>query len=331
MTEIISINRRTRLKAMLGFLVTLLFIGAHGSAASCEKPPKIIQGKLDLAEGCVFETSIKIISSNTILDCKGSTFLGLPGQKIGLLIDSEGRELNNVVVRNCIFRGFESSGIRISWDINDVAKGNDKEEIYRRTPTKILLDNIKVIDSGRVGVYIDDYVSGVSIVGSEISNSGGVGIYLEHSSRDNKIIGNVISKNGFRNKSSREGLAIDSSANNEVIGNSFVGNSAGGVFLYKNCGEHFDSGRQVIRWQHSNFNIINNNKFFEEKIGIWLASRQNKKLDKWGCGDPKNTHGNYDDFANNNIVADNNFCKVETPFIDSGFRNTVLNVVVSCI
>ncbi len=68
---------------------------------------------MELSEAYVFNASIKITGRNTILDCNSSTFLGSPVQKIGLLIDSKGRELRNVVVQNFIFKGFESSGVRI--------------------------------------------------------------------------------------------------------------------------------------------------------------------------------------------------------------------------
>ena len=38
----------------------------------------------------------------------------------------------------------------------------------------------------------------------------------------------------------REGISVDGSYDNTIVGNVFAGNSAGGLFLYKNCGEYPD-------------------------------------------------------------------------------------------
>lgn len=322
-----------KLNAWVVIFMGWVAVSVHAQDATCKDGvPKKISGNVELPSQCVFQQSLRISEGNTTLNCNGSKFIGNGTKKIGLLIDSRGEALTNVTIKNCIFEGFESSGIRVSWEEVDTQKGDNKKIIYQRTPTKILIENVEVINNGGVGIYIDDYVTESAIKNSKISGSGGAGIYLEHSTRNNKIIGNTISSNGFKQdkKTRREGIAIDSSAHNEVVGNVFSGNAAGGVFLYKNCGEHFTTGRQVIRWQHSDSNIIKKNKFIDEEVGIWLASRQNKRLENWDCGDPKNINGNYDDFADSNTVTENEFCRVARPIVDNGANNLIDKPLMKC-
>lgn len=322
-----------KLNAWAIVLIGWIAFGVQAQDAACKDGVhKKIVGNVVLPYQCVFQQSLRISEGNTTLDCNGSKFIGNGIKKIGLLIDSRGEALSNVTIKNCIFEGFESSGIRVSWEEVDAQKGDNKKMIYQRTPNRIHIENVEVSNNGGVGIYIDDYVTEAVIKNSKVTGSGGAGIYLEHSSKNNKVIGNFISNNGFKKdkKTRREGVAIDSSAHNEVIGNIFLGNAAGGIFLYKNCGEHFRTGRQVIRWQHSNYNVIKQNKFVDEEVGVWLASRQNKRLKNWDCNDPKNANGNYDDFADKNIVEDNEFCRVKRPILDGGFNNHVEMPSVKC-
>lgn len=186
--------------------------------------------------------------------------------------------MNNIYIRNCSFENFSKSGIGIAWSEKDTKIGDSHDEIYRRTPNSITLENIVVKNSGRTGVYIDDYVSNVIIKNSTIINSGGAAIYLDFSTREIKIYNDKIAMNGLI--ANREAIAIDSSSDNLIEGNHFDGNSAGSIFLYKNCGEQMRSGKQVIRWMHSDNNIIRNYMFLNENIGVWIASRQSRNLGK---------------------------------------------------
>lgn len=326
-TRSTSTPGRTRLATFLsrgaaaGMLV--LPVALPAGAADCD--PGIfehIKGNTVLPPNCTYRTAIRITDSNTVLDCRGSSFIGSAGEKIGLMIDSEGKPLSDVTVKNCKFSNFASSGVRVTWDKPDAKKGSDHDEIYRRSPARIVLDNIVVQDNGRVGIYLDDYVSDVTIKNSSVIRSGAAGIYLEHSSRRIKLIGNKILGNGRATK--REGVAVDSSADNVIEDNVFQGNAAGGIFLYKNCGEHFSTGKQVIRWQHSDRNLIKGNTFIDENTGIWLASRQHRDLSRWDCGDaPLNGKGRFADFADSNTVENNSFCRTAVTVVDDGKDNEI--------
>jgi len=81
----------------------------------------------------------------------------------------------------------------------------------------------------------------------------------------------------------------------------------------------------VIRWQHSDYNVIRNNTFVNEPVGIWLASRQNRDLSGFDCGD-KPREGSlkfYPDYADNNVVVGNRFEGVSAKVVDDGKANYI--------
>jgi parallel beta-helix repeat protein len=288
-----------------------------------------IKGQMVLPPNCIYKRPIRITEGNTTLNCSGSSFVGNGSQKIGLLIDSLGKPMSDVTVKNCIFRDFASSGVRITWGEKDTKKGEIRDEIYKRTPTRIFLENIIVEGSGRNGIYIDDYVTDVTLQNSVVRDSGGGAVYLEFSSKGNRILKNKFINNGFRGdgKTKREALSVDSSSNNLIEGNLFQENAAGGIFLYKNCGEQFSSGEQVLRWMPSDENIVRHNVFVGERVGVWLASRQSKDLSKWDCGDPPIDRAGvyYQDFADSNRVQQNTFCRTAIPVRNEGNNNVFID------
>lgn len=323
---------------MLSVMAALLLNShAHANEACAQQIPGIIKGEFVLPSDCVFEKPLKINEGNTTLDCNGSVFDGrnIHGlNKAGLTIDSEGRKISNITVRNCVFRNFKG-GIRITWNKADSEKRDDRKAIYERTPSNVNLDNLIVEENDGVGIYIDDYVTGVVVQDSSILRNKGVGIYLEHSTQKNTIRNNRIIGNGVRSgRASREGIAIDSSAENSIENNYFENNAAGGIFIYKNCGETPDKGYgdRLIRWQHSNNNRIASNKFVNEKTGIWIASRQSRNLESWGCADkPMDEDGKYfQDFANGNLIFGNVFHSNETGIRIEGDYNEAKNNVFYC-
>ncbi|UWH21566.1 right-handed parallel beta-helix repeat-containing protein [Pseudomonas sp. HD6515] len=321
-------------KFLLVGVVTALSQGcqsvwAEESGKLCELPNNgVLSGNVRLDGSCVYNQTITINKSNVEVDCNGATLDGQGEKKYGVLINSKGRPLSDVSVSNCNVRDFLAQGVLVTSGVPDARRSSDRDLNYSISPTRITLKNLVVERSGGVGVFLHSYVTDVTLSGSKILDTKGVGIYLEHSSRDNKLIGNIIRNNGAWNgpkTGQREGLAIDSSARNLIEGNKFIGNSAGGIFLYKNCGERFSQGRSVIRWQSSNDNIIKNNKFYDEKVGIWVASRQSRNQKKSDCGDrPLDSEGKYfADYANHNAIQGNEFCRNKLPIKVEGDDNII--------
>jgi hypothetical protein len=268
---------------------------------------------------------VNISDSHTELDCQGSVID--PGSLRGyaLHINSHGRELTNVTVRNCIVRNANAIGIVVGWRGSDQAKVSryEREEIYYRTPHFVQIINTRVEASKGAGIYIDDYVSDVTLRHVAVTRSDSMAIYLEHSSRRVTIEYSLFEDNSLVKK--REALAIDSSAHNVIRRNIFRRNKAGSIFLYKNCHEHaaFDA-KQTERWQGSDNNLIEDNHFEDEPVGIWIGSRQSLDLRKLRCGDPYYGGKFVRDKARENTVRSNSFLRVAKGVLIEDDENAVV-------
>lgn len=240
-------------------------------------------------------------------------------------INSQGRTLTNVTVRNCIVRNSNAIGIVVGWRGSDQAKVSvhEREEIYDRTPRFVQILNTRVEASKGPGIYIDDYVSDVTLRQISVTRSDSMAIYLEHSSRRITIEDSLFEDNSVGKK--REAVAIDSSAHNVVRRNIFRRNKAGGIFLYKNCHEHaaFDA-KQTERWQGSDNNLIEDNHFEDEPVGVWIGSRQSLDLRKLRCGDPYYGGKFVRDKARENTVRSNSFLRVAKGVLIEDDENAVV-------
>lgn len=275
----------------------------------------------------ILNHGLLINRSNVTVDCNGATIDGGNKLPYGVVIDSNGKNIDNIVVKNCNIKNFTKNGIYVGWLIGDNLKSNiSKDLIYKLHPTNVLLTNNNVFNNPANGIYIDDHVSFSKIQNSKIFNNGGVGIYLEFSSKSNEVVNNKIYNNGYGNYGKREGVAIDGSYLNKVHNNTIFGNAAGGIFLYKNCQEHSTYKYSAVRKDGASFNSIENNIINNENVGIWIASRQSKNLQAQKCGDkPMYKNIYYEDFANDNQVSGNTFCKVSRGIVVEGDDNKVIN------
>ncbi|MFG0397693.1 right-handed parallel beta-helix repeat-containing protein [Pseudomonas sp. zjy_11] len=310
-----------RLYFLLVISLSMMVGSSVAGAVECNLPSSF-SGNVRLESNCVYNASIVISDSDTVLDCLGGTLDGGGALKTGIQINGRGKKISNVVIRNCRLVNFVGRGIDVTSGIPKWSLSKDIEKNYSVSPENIVIDNVSVA-GGRGGVYFDSYVADSVLKNSVVRGADKVGVYLEQGSKGISILGNKIIENGVSGR--REGVAIDSSANNLIKGNVFYGNGAGGVFLYKNCGENFKSGKSVLRWQSSDHNRIINNIFRSQPVGVWVASRQSRDLSKWGCGDPAvDDQGRfYKDFANNNFIELNEFCDVRVPVRVEGDNNYV--------
>ena len=268
--------------------------------------------------------------------------------------------LQNITVRNCKITNYLNGAVIVESISEDTMKQlrniffapglSDEEKAKRITviedrlraqaPQKILLENLDISNSHMHGMYVNRYVTGLTLKSSRIVNSGGVAIYLESGSRNNTIQDSYFSRNGTYdwdpekrrredrkslNKSYREAIAVDSSAANRFIGNTFENNGGGGIALYKNCFEHAkEKPNELPRIQHSRDNEIKGNTFRNESVGVWIASRQSKDLSGFKCGDPVmhtkdklivDDKQYYRDYAERTSVIGNRFENVEQGII----------------
>jgi parallel beta-helix repeat protein len=115
----------------------------------------------------------------------------------------------------------------------------------------------------------------------------------------------------------REGIAVDGSRDNRIVRNRISSNSAGGIFLYKNCGEYFT--QQPDQWWTRRYgadgNVIESNKISSAYTGVWIGSRMAENQLFLDCSDPPYLSGAvarfYLDYAKSNVVKRNTFVDVE--------------------
>lgn len=254
-----------------------------------------------LDPSCVYTGGFDIATSNVTLDCRRALIrpegpTGLRGISIAA---PENTALGGVTVRSCLVEGFLNN-IRI---LREGFRGFERDQEYLFPTSSIVLEKNYFGRSRGVGVYVDAYVSDVTVRNNLIMESGSAGIYLETGSRRNTIEDNYIINNGYRENGpggqlqriagvdfwfwgvGREGIAVDGSYENTIRHNFFTENSAGGVFLYKNCGEFPDSPRYFERRFPSNGNVIEENVFSGGRNGIWIGSRMGENTLPMECTD----------------------------------------------
>jgi hypothetical protein len=89
--------------------------------------------------------------------------------------------------------------------------------------------------------------------------------------------------------------------------NVFAGNAAGGIFLYKNCGEFVNERPE--RWWPRRYgadgNVIEGNLILGERTGVWIGSRMGENTAPMDCSDPEYLPGVALDYARDATVRGN--------------------------
>ena len=285
----------------------------------------------DLDPSCVWTAGFDITASDVVLDCNGALIRsdgGGRGIEISSPIDTA---MSGVVVRNCRVEGFLNNLRVTRIGFRDLQPGVE----YEHGLTGVVIENNEFRDSRGVGVFIDGYVSDATIRHNVVEGTGSAGIYLETGSRRTRVENNVIHDNGYRENGpggqvdefgglrfrwwgiGREGLAIDGSYENVVVGNSFEGNSHGGILLYTNCGEFPESGVWFDRRWPSDRNLIEGNTFTGGLNGVWVGQRMAENTLPMECTKPAYVEGLLQrvtrDHAADNTVRANTFVDVRYP------------------
>lgn len=195
------------------------------------------------------------------------------------------RGAENVTVKDCRIHGsVRVHGITTSIaELRRMSWASDHTRTLQAAGSKnIVFENLEIEAYGTNPFYVEDGVTGVTLRGSRLGGrSNGVAIYLDAESAEN-----VIKDNDIGVLNSREQIAIDGSARNLIVGNRISELHTGGIYLYRNCGEH-----GIIRHQGAQDNVIVDNVFhYRDLLGfdrvfdfgdllhrpaVWIASRQN--------------------------------------------------------
>jgi len=279
-----------------------------------------------LDPSCTWTRGVEIIASDVTLDCQGAQ-IAAPDRRYGVLIIAPIDEaLSNITVRNCHIEGFLNN-IHIEREgFFDLAE-LDEAAAYEHAFSNILIEDSTSLNSRGVGIFVDGFVTGVTLRNLHVEGSSSAGIYLEAGSKDNVVENSVIIDNGYGENgpsgqtfdfggitfwfwgTGREGVAIDGSRFNTIRNNTFSGNPAAGVTLYKNCGEFVNT--RPNNWWHRQYgadgNLIENNTFIGERYGVWIGSRMGENTLPMDCSDPPYLPGYVLDYAADNVVRDNIF------------------------
>ena len=332
-----------------------------------------ITESMTLPTGCQYSrVTLNITDQSDItLNCNGAKFNGLytkyrqaidtpystqraPVAHAIKVVTRDTIPSKNITIKNCDIRNYVR-GISVyyyfSSESYDALKNRQnvvdiENNLRERSPKNITLTNNTISYSHADGIYIGRYITGLTLNNANINNSGAVGFYLDSGAQDNLVENSTFTFNGFSKyipskgrirrslTTAREGVAIDSSAFNTVKNNSFKHNGGGSVFLYKNCHENHTVG--LPRYQSADNNLITQNIFEDEEVGVWIASRQSKDLTNWDCGDPQMDTGSvtygpkkvdtkiYEDFAKSNRVVSNTFLDVRRGVIVEDDNNSII-------
>ena len=247
---------------------------------------------------------VRITKSATI-DCKGKLY-------------NEGKitEIQIVTTKNSIPTGVTIKRCKINGSIRIAGLGFNGEapgvnasskelghtaRAQAAAPSQISLYGLTITGKGRIPLYIAPGVTKVSLVDSTINgHSISVALYLDAESGFNIIRNNTFDITG----ATREIIAVDGSANNQLLANTIKQAPNGGIHLYRNCGEG-----GTVRHQASQHNLIAGNTIDNTGgYGIWLGSRNGGRLYcRDDAGFPFGSSKDNGDFADNNTVRDNTF------------------------
>ncbi|MFG0411956.1 right-handed parallel beta-helix repeat-containing protein [Pseudomonas sp. FYR_11] len=283
------------------------------------------QSEVLLDSNCTYSGTFQISKSDFTLDCRGAKFDGMHKFNSGIVVTGKGRQISNITIKNCALNNYKRNSIEIKSGIAPDKLNHDASKLYAIAPNKITLNNLVITNSGSGAVYFYAYVHNSSLTNSHIESSKEAGIYLSQNTKNIEIAYNTITQNGHNSKKAnrREGLAIDTSSHNSIHNNSFIANGAGGIFLYTKCGKFYTTSS----WSPSNYNVIKENTFSNEPVGVWLASRQSRDLSSWNCtAEPLDDQGKFfRDYADFNKVTGNKFCGGTLGVRIEGDNNQVTN------
>lgn len=279
-----------------------------------------------LDPSCTWTRGVEILASNVTLDCQGA-HIAAPDRRYGVYIHAPtDTPLTNITVRNCHVEGFLNNYHIEREGFRQLAEGVEYENGF----SDITIEDSTSLNSRGVGIFVNGYVEGVTLRNLHVEGASSSGIYLEAGSQNNVVEDSTIVANGYGENgpaggprtfggitfwywgTGREGLSIDGSRFNVVRNNVFDGNTAGGIFLYKNCGEYYIDRPE--RWYHRRYgadgNVIENNTFIDEDNGVWIGSRMAENTFPMQCSDPQYLTGYALDYADDNVVRNNEFQNV---------------------
>lgn len=252
---------------------------------------------------CTYTGGFDITASNVTLDCRGAHLehTADDGTNAVTVAVAATANLANVTIRNCHINGFQHAIDIARNGANQLAAGHEYDNSLRN----VVVEDNQISNTHAVGIYVHPYVTNTTLRRNTIANSASTGIYLDEGSRGVRVERNVLTGNGFVENGpggtnttfsglsvrywgpGREAIAVDGSSNNVIRGNWMSGNSAGGVFLYTNCGEnvHTDPADWLDHRYGAQHNDVAGNVIVGSGTGVWVASRMGENVLPMDCSD----------------------------------------------
>lgn len=256
-------------------------------------------------------------SSGAGIDCGGGA-LGRPGARttthtptiaVWSRQDRPGPHASrptDIAISNCTIHGaIRIWGMGAGGSMSDLLASSRTPDhtatVQAVAPSHIRLSNLTFQGTGSIPLYVGPGVTDVSVTGSRFDGvSDSTAVYLDAESA--RI---VLRDNSFATDTSREQIAVDGSAFNQIVRNRFDLGGEGGVFLYRNCGED-----GVIRHQAPSGNRITDNVFsgasrLRPRTVVVGAREGNRRYCDDDRGYPFGSSADDGDNASGNIVTGN--------------------------
>ena len=250
------------------------------------------------SEPKVSHETIKLQNPTTI-DCNGEAYNKGKVTELQILAD-------NITIKRCKINGsIRTIGLGRNGEAPGVKASSVKtghiERAQAAAPRGTVLYGLTITGHGRIPLYLGPGTTRLTMYDSTIKGrSDSVALYLDAESGFNIIRNNTFDIAG----ASREIIAVDGSANNQLLTNTIKQAPNGGIYLYRNCGEG-----GTVRHQAPQHNLIAGNTINSTGgYGIWLGSRNGGRLYcRDDAGFPFGSSKDDGDFADNNTVRDNTF------------------------
>jgi hypothetical protein len=268
--------------------------------------------------------------SGKTIDGKGKAFNN--GKKTmvvfqSVLVDGEWKYPENIVFKNWKLNGgLRVLGVGPSSDTTLVKASSRRlghtKRMRKAAPRNIHLQNLLIETDEKIPLVFGPGVHDSRVENSMFTGkSRSVAFYMDAESGENVVRNNI-----FNLEASREVIAVDGSASNQITDNIFQKMLKGAVHVYRNSGE-----RGVVRHQEPRFNQIARNYFVVEGMksgrAVFLGSRNgtnpNYRHDDaqfdFGSGTSNR------DFAKENKVTDNRAAGTKKDFAENFIKDTESN------
>jgi len=276
-----------------------------GRTIGCEQADQrvTLTASTRLDNHCRYTGGFDITASNVTLDCDGARLEHTSNDGLNAVAVSVGADadLANVTIRNCRIRGFAHAIDIARIGAQELAAGHEYDHHLR----DVVVEHNQISDTHAVGIYVHPYVTRTTLRDNTVTGSASTAVYLDEGSRGARVERNILTGNGFVENGpggtnttfgglnvrfwgpGREGIAVDGSSDNVIRRNLIAGNSAGGVFLYTNCGEnvHTDPADWLDHRYGAEHNDVADNVIAGHGTGVWIASRMGENVYPMDCSD----------------------------------------------